>query len=131
MTNLQNLILSIRNNSVSFSVPVPPENVNFGFTDGLSPPYVTVSEYSQTWDQDTGNEGVIKANVTVLCIGKNVDEAESVADGVNTYLSNNLAVTPQCIGILPESWETGQTDPNNLYQCGVKLVYTLWIDPTK
>src|SRR4051794_25440207 len=125
-TTLQNLMTALR-----AAAPVDATSINFGWTDGLVPPYVTVTEYSHQIDRDTLN-GVREATFSVLCVGKNVDEAEQTALAVDTILDRAEGLTPQSVdGVccLQTSWQTGLVDPVNLYQQGVKLTYQLFEDP--
>lgn len=120
-TTLQSLISSIRTANL-----LDPELINFGWTDGLHPPYATVTDYSHEWEYDTSGGGVKTARFVLVVVGRNVDEAERTAAEFDGFLHNNRTLTPACIGCLQETWETGLLDPTNLYQNAVKITYTLF-----
>lgn len=124
-TSLGQLIKTIRNANL-----VLPAQVNYGLTDGLVPPYINVGEWKLAWERDTQN-GVQEITFAVLVVQKGLDEAEALAGKVNDLLDQNYNATDQDVGLLQETYEVGQTDPNNLYQYGVKMTYSLWIDPNK
>lgn len=123
MTSLSQLVRTIRNANL-----IPVTQVNAGFTDGLQPPYISVQDFKYTWDRDTQN-GVRVSTFTVLNVGISLDVAEDMAGKINDLLNDNYTATDQDIGILQESYEIGNTDPNNLYQYGVVQTYTLFEDP--
>jgi hypothetical protein len=128
LTTLQNLLAQLR-----VQGPLDASLVYFGHTDNLQPPYAIVEAYSHEWDRDTQvspNIGGIRvSHFSLLIIGKNTDQAESYASKFNAILDANETLTPSCIRCLNDTWETGITDPVNLYQVGVRLTYTLFEDP--
>ncbi|WP_161967141.1 hypothetical protein [Fimbriiglobus ruber] len=116
--------------SIRAQSALPPENINFGFTDKVTLPFASIENYSHEWDRDTQN-GVRVSKFSVLVMGKTCDQAEQTALALNNILDKNTTLTPQTMMCLQETWETGLTDPNNLYQTGVRLTFTLFEDPNK
>lgn len=125
MTSLGQLLGTIRAATL-----VPTASVNYGITDNVRPPYISVGDYRYEWERDTQN-GVRVSTFSVLVVDKSLDDAEALAGSVNDLLENNYAATDQGIGLLQDTYEVGQTDPSNLYQYGVKMTYTMWEDPNK
>jgi hypothetical protein len=125
MSSLSQLVKTLRDANI-----VLPAQVNYGFTDGLVPPYISLGEYKYEWERDTQN-GIKHVTFSVLTVAKSVEEAEALAGQVDTVLTNNYSATDQDVGLLQDTYEVGQTDPPNLYQYGVKMTYSLWDDPNK
>ncbi|QEG27102.1 hypothetical protein GobsT_18550 [Gemmata obscuriglobus] len=107
-----------------------PGQVNALTTDNLQPPYIQVAEFVRVPNRDTQN-GVLESTFSVLVVAKNLEEAEDLAENLDSHLTNNYEATDQDIGIFQEQYAVGLTDPSNLYQVGVKLDYRLFEDPNK
>lgn len=126
VTSLQFLLANLRSQQSTLQ----SSQINFGWTDNLEPPYATVYDYTFDINRDTIN-GVRNVHFSLTVIGANVDQAEKIAYDLNEVLDQSQAITPQCMMCLLESWETGQVNPNNLYQVGVKMSFLLQEDMGK
>lgn len=124
-TILQGILATIRGGTV-----VPTTHVNYGFTDGLEPPYICVTDYTHVTEYDTSGPAVREAKFRVLTIHKNVDDAEDLAEQVNALLECQT-VTPQTMPLscYQESYTVGQLEEKK-YQWGVAIDYSLKADPT-
>ncbi len=124
-TTLQNIMRAIRAGGF-----VPTSQVNYGYTDNLIPPYITVTDYSHTLQYDTSGPVLRDAAFTVTVFDKSQDDAENVASQVDDLINNNLTLTPQTIGCFQEGYTVGQM-AEKLYQFGVEMKYTLQEDINK
>lgn len=118
-TTLQNIMSAIRGESF-----VPAAQVNYGYTDNLIPPYITLTEYSHTLEYDTSGPVLKDAVFTVTVFDKSQDEAEAIAEQVDDFVNNNLELTPQAIGCFQTAYTVGQM-AERLYQFGVEIKYEL------
>lgn len=108
---------------------VPDTKVNYGISQGLTPPYVSVMDYQHVLTYDTSGPALKEATFKVVVIGKDEEEAEDIATDVDTFFNNNRTVTDQTVGCFQESYRVGQME-ERLYQFGVEIVYKLTEDPT-
>lgn len=106
---------------------LPAAKVNYGTTDGLEPPYISVADYRHTLDYDTGGPALKRATFAVRVIDKSQDDAETLAGQVDDLINNNLDLTPSTIGCLQTSYAVGQL-AERLYQFGVEIAYELTED---
>jgi hypothetical protein len=118
-TILQEIISTIRGASI-----VPTTNVNFGYTDRLSPPTIHVVTYEDDTEYDTGGPVIREATFTVLCVDKSSNEAEALATLVDTLLNMSTTVTTTAMRCLREKYRVSQLD-EKLYQFGAELNYRL------
>src|SRR4051812_38854530 len=112
MTTLQGIIGTIRGAQI-----VDPAKVNYGWSDGIQPPYISVLDFNQTPEYVTDGVAVRNSTFNVICMGKSVDEAEAIATQVDDLLQLSTAIMPNSRCLLT-SYTVGQLDAN-LYQFGV------------
>lgn len=124
-TTLQHIIRAIRQANL-----VPPSQVNYGVTDRLEPPYISVLDYRHELTYDTSGPVLKEAKYKVVVLAKDVDTAEALAGQVDDLINNNLTLTPQTTGSFQESYMVGQM-AERLYQFGVEIEYSLKEDPNK
>ncbi len=118
-STLQNIIRAIRAGGF-----VPANQVNYGMTDKLIPPYITVTDYSHTLEYDTSGPTIKNAAFTVTVFDKSQDDAENIAAQVDDLINNNQSLTPQTMGCLQTGYMVGQM-AEQLYQFGAEMKYEL------
>lgn len=128
MTPLQLLLAALRTAFI-----VDPAKVNFGLADNLQPPYAMVETFDYNTNLSTGpKQGLYEGQFGLVIVGKNIDEAETIALAFDNFLNLNntvIAGDVPSIGVYKTSWQSGQIDPKDLYQSGVRITYNFILDP--
>ena len=105
---------------------LPAGKINYGIADNLAPPYLSVRDYSHTFDYQTCGAKFKRARFTVLVVDKSQDEAEDIAAQFDAQVNLSRTLTPGCDVVFQESYKVGQLEFNpTLYQFGVEIVYSM------
>lgn len=121
MTTLQNILATLRGANI-----LPAAKINYGISDSLPPPYLSVRDYSHTFDYQTCGSKFKHARFTLLVVDKSQDDAENIAAQFDALLNLSRTLTPNTDVVFQESYKVGQLDFSpTLYQFGVEVQYTL------
>ena len=103
---------------------LPAGKINYGITDNLAPPYLSVRDYSHTFDYQTCGKKFKRARFTVLVVDRSQDEAEDIAAQFDGQINLSRTLTPLTDVVFQESYKVGQLDFSpTLYQFGVEVQY--------
>ncbi len=119
-STIDNILTTLRGADI-----LPDPQVNYGISDGLEPPYLSVLDYSHTYDYDTGGKAIRNASFKIVIVDKAQTHAETVAAQVDALINTTDAATPTTILCLQTSYAVGQLQTQPYYQFGVEMVYEL------
>jgi hypothetical protein len=119
-TTLQNILATLRGADI-----LPPAKVNYGITDGLEPPYISVDGFEFEQVYQTCGPATRHSTFHVIVVDKNADAAQVTAQAVLALLDTSKTLTPKTSECLLISYKIGQSIVGDkaLYQW---VVDTYW-----
>lgn len=123
MTPLQSIMATVRNANILL-----PAQVNYGITDNLQPPYISIDGFEYTHEYQTCTTPALRKSLFhVICVDKTADSVQEIGERVISLLDESTSVTPETSRCLLQRYKIGQSiiGDKALYQWVVDIAFEL------